>query len=292
MRCALRSSFCCGGVLLLLTLLVSSVSAQGDAPLAAVVVGGHSALALDSVVIPTAPAPKPTPPKPQPAVDRWDLSTDISLTEQSGNRVLRLFAGGLKFSHREKKRYRLDGRLQARYGRSEGEVVARNSYGLLAFDLHPDAHWSPFLSAEAERDPIKRLDLRLNGGAGATYSPFRGKSDLTATMSMGLLYSYENLSSASAEKPEPDPRFLARWNLKAQGKKEIQSSVTLNMLSLFQPAWGEADDYLLRTEAGAKVSLTKRLALSVVYQLNRNSQPPEGVEPTDRLLKTGFEVDF
>ena len=240
-------------------------------------------------MIPKRAAPAPRPPAP----DRWDLSTELSLTDQSGNRVLRLFTGGLKFAHREKKKYRLDGRVQSRYGKSEGEVVARNSYGSLAFELHPDGHWSPFLSAESERDPIKRLDLRLNGGAGATFTPYRGKTPPgSATLSVGLIYSYENLSSADATAPQPDPRFLARWNVKAQGQQKLQSSVTLNLLSLYQPAWGEMEDYLLRTEAGAKVSLTRRLALSVEYQLNRNAQPPEGVEPNDRLLKTGFVVDF
>jgi hypothetical protein len=274
-----------------LFLAASGAAAQQQIPIPApsVVQLPGRILAPDSARIPKKAPPKPRPPAP----DRWDLSTEVGLTDQSGNRVLRLFTGALKFAHREKKKYRLDGRIQSRYGKSEGEVVARSSYGSLAFELHPDGHWSPFLSAESERDPIKRLDLRVNGGAGATYSPFREKNVRTATMSVGLLYSYENLSSKDETSPEPDPRFLARWNIKAQGQQKLESSaVTLNVLSLFQPAWGDMDDYLLRTEAGAKVSLTKRLALSIEYQLNRNAQPPSGVEPNDRLLKTGFVVDF
>lgn len=247
----------------------------------------------DSITV-AMPAPVPAPAPPRPATpDRWDLSTEVSLTDQSGNRVLRLFTGALKFSHREKKKYRLDGRIQSRYGKSEGQVVARNYYSSLGFDLHPGSHWSPFLSGEAERDRIKRLDLRINGGAGATYVPFQGNPKLgSATISVGLLYSYENLTATGPTDPEPEPRSLARWNVKVQGQHKLQSSVTLNMLSLYQPAWGEMDDYLLRTEAGAKVSLTKRLALSVEYQVNRNAQPPVGVEPNDRLLKTGLVVDF
>jgi hypothetical protein len=291
MRVEVRSTSLAAVLGAALLLAANGAAAQQPIPLptASVVQLPGPILAPDSVRIPKKVPPKPRPPPP----DRWDLSTEIGLTDQSGNRVLRLFTGALKFAHREKKKYRLDGRIQSRYGKSEGEVVARSSYGSLAFELHPDGHWSPFLSAETERDPIKRLDLRVNGGAGATYSPFREKNVRTATMSLGLLYSYENLSSKDETSPEPDPRFLARWNLKAQGQQKLESSaVTLNVLSLFQPAWGDMDDYLLRTEAGAKVSLTKRLALSVEYQLNRNAQPPSGVEPNDRLLKTGFVVDF
>ena len=51
-------------------------------------------------------------------------------------------------------------------------------------------------------------------------------------------------------------------------------------------------DYLLRSETEAKVLLTERLALSLGYQLNRTARPPEGVEPDDRLFKTGLIIDF
>ena len=75
-------------------------------------------------------------------------------------------------------------------------------------------------TAEAERDPIKRLDLRLNGGAGATFTPFQGNDRRSATISLGLIYSYENLSSAEPESAGPDPRFLSRWNLRVQGQQQ------------------------------------------------------------------------
>ncbi len=285
LRHRFSTSFAAAG--LGVSLFAGLCAAQGPVPRVVVAPLRAPVLAPESVTVAKPEPPKPPPPPP----DRWALSTELSLTDQSGNSTLRVFTGALKFSHREKKQYRLDGNIQSRYGRSGGEVVARNYYSSLGFDLHPGGHWSPFLSGEAERNPIKRLDLRINGGAGANYVPFEG-GDRTATVSLGLLYSYENLAAADDETPEPDARLLARWNVKVQGQQKLQSSVVLNMLSLYQPAWGEMHDYLLRTEAGAKVSLTKRLALSVQYQLNRDAEPPEGVSPNDRMLKTGFVVDF
>lgn len=231
-------------------------------------------------------------PEPPPKADRWKVSAELSYTDQSGNKVLRLLTGGLNISHLEKDRFKLESSLQSRYGKSDGEVVARNHYGSLIFDLHPNDPWSPFLYANAERDPFKRLDLRLSSGAGAKYTPYRAdKGGGELSLSLALLHSYEDLRPSDRE-PFPDSRNRARWSLRFRGGEEIRSGINVQQTSFFQPTWGEMADYLLRSQTGMKVLLTERLALSVEYQLNRNSRPPVGVEPEDRLFKTGLIIDF
>jgi putative salt-induced outer membrane protein YdiY len=51
-------------------------------------------------------------------------------------------------------------------------------------------------------------------------------------------------------------------------------------------------DYLLRSDTGVRVLLTERLAFSVEYQIKRDSRPPAGIAPNDRLLTTGLIIDF
>ena len=226
--------------------------------------------------------------------DRWNVSAEMSFTDQSGNKVLRLLTGGLKISHREREAFEMDGTVQSRYGKSDGRVVARNHYASLALDLQPKETWSPFLFFNAERDELKRLDLRFNGGAGAKltlYEDPRARNE--ASLSLALLYSFEHLAAAPGTSGVDDgSRSLARWSLRATGRQRVNQSVSVNHTSLLQPATGEMADYLLRTETGARVLLTRRLALSVGYQLSRTNRPPEGVHPDDRLLKTGFIIDF
>jgi hypothetical protein len=222
----------------------------------------------------------------------WKVSAEMSYTDQTGNRVLRLLTGGLKLAHRDRSRYELDGRLESRYGKSNGDVVARNHYASLALDLRPEETWSPFLFFNAERDEFKRLNLRFSGGAGAQYRLYanpRQKSD--ASISLALLYSLEDLRPSEAQPVTPN-RSTARWSVRAKGNQAVGQGITLQHSSFYQPVWDEMADYLLRSETGAKVLLTKRLALSVGYQLSRNNRPPEGVQPDDRLLKTGFIIDF
>jgi hypothetical protein len=222
----------------------------------------------------------------------WKVSAEMSYTDQSGNRVLRLLTGGLKFAHRDRSRYELDGRVESRYGKSNGDVVARNHYASLAFDLRPDDTWSPFIFMNGERDEFKRLNLRFTGGAGAQYTIYDNtQSKSNASVSLALLYSFEDLRSTEAQATIPN-RSVARWSLRVKGNQAVGQGISLQHSSFYQPVYDEVADYLLRSETGAKVLLTKRLALSVGYQLSRNNRPPDGVQPEDRLLKTGFIIDF
>ncbi|HET8655213.1 MAG TPA: DUF481 domain-containing protein [Longimicrobiaceae bacterium] len=241
----------------------------------------------DSIVVTVA---KPEPPKARKRPDRWKISAAFSYTDQSGNKVLRLLTSGLNVSHLDKDRYKLDAMLQSRYGQSDGEVVARNQYGSISINLHPKGMFSPFLYANAERDVFQRLNLRFSGGAGAVFTPFPNR-DGEASLSLALVDSYEDLRATQSD-PKSPTRNLARFNVQLKGSNKVSEGVSIHHTSNFQPAANELADYLLRTDTGMKVVLTEKLALSVDYQLNRNAQPPEGVEPNDRLLKTGFIIDF
>lgn len=236
------------------------------------------------------PSPVPAQQAPEDR-DRWQVGAEISYTDQSGNNDLRLFTAGLELSHLERDDFRLDASVHSRYGRSEGELVARNHYASLAFDLHPQNDWSPFVFADAERDPFKRLDARLSSGAGAKYTFVHRDGANEMSASLALLYAFENLARSEAE-PDPPDRHRARWSLRLRGGRELRTGMTFQHLTFYQPLWDEVADYLLRSETGFTALLTERLALSVEYQFDRTARPPSDVEPDDRLLKTGLIINF
>jgi hypothetical protein len=229
---------------------------------------------------------------------RWKVSAEFSLTDQSGNRSLRLLTGGLNASHLQREDYRLDASVQSRYGRSDGELMALSHQAVLAFDLRPLARWSPFVFTDAERDEFKRLDLRLSSGFGAKHTFVRareGRQELS--LSLALLHSYERIAPQAPDQVQPgtgrvETTHRARWSLRARTSQEIREGVTFRHTTFYQPLWDEVADYLLRSDTGLKILLTERLALSVDYQLKRDARPPPGVEPDDRLLKTGLIIDF
>jgi hypothetical protein len=280
--------------------VIAGLSLLLTAPLSAVAQGL-------AVPVPVAPAlrppvdltarPEPEPAQPakpaEPPPDRWTLAAELSYTDQSGNKSLRLLTGGFKFSHREKQRFELDGTIQSRYGQSEGEVVARNYFGNINFSPYKDSRVTPSFSLKAERDPFKRLDVRFLGSAGAKITPFRaGKG--TGEMSLFLMTSYEfqNLQVEVDDTEGEEFSHVPRWTMEMRGNRKINESVTAHVQSSYEPSWGELANYLLRSQTGMKVLLTEQLALSVEYQFNRTNQPPEGVAPDDRLFKTGIIIDF
>lgn len=237
-------------------------------------------------------APVPTPQSRQPAPRRWKMGAEFSYTDQSGNKALSLFTGGFKFSHQDKQAFALDGELNSRYGKSEGEVVARNHFGAVNFSPRSTSLWAPSISLKAERDPFKRLDLRFSGGAGARFTPYRReRSSDNASLSLRLAYEYTNLRE-TPNSPEREIQHRPRWTMEARGTQQLRPGITAQHQSSFEPSWGELANYLLRSQTGMKILLTKRLALSVEHQLSRTNRPPVGVEPDDRLFKTGIIIDF
>ncbi len=225
-------------------------------------------------------------------IDRWDGSAELSYTDQSAERSIRLLTAGFSISHLLTERYELSASTETRYGRADDEVIARNHHATLAFDFQPRETLSPFVFAEVERDRPRRLNLRASGGAGAKYTLFRGPAETDeASVSLALLSSYQNFGEADDEPARAD-RVRARWSLRARGSRELRPGLSVRQLSLVQPVWDDASNYLLRSESGLKMLLMEKAALSVVYQLTRNSEPPLGVEANERILKTGLILDF
>jgi len=223
--------------------------------------------------------------------DRWALSAELSYTDQSGNSDLRVFAGGIKARHLDRDLFRLDASLESRYGRSDGEVVARRHEGSLAFDLHPRHTWTPFLFTAAQRDPIRRLGLRLSSGLGAKYTVERPRREPEMSISLALLHDYDRIRPQT-EDEVTEVRHRARWSLRVRGGQQINDHLLIEHNSFYQPVWDEMADYLLRTDTGAKIGLTDRLALAISYRYNRNALPPEGVDPDDHILQTGVAINL
>jgi putative salt-induced outer membrane protein YdiY len=231
------------------------------------------------------------PPAERARPERWKASAELSYTDQTGNRTLRVLTGGFKASHLKRDHFRLDASVQSRYGEGNEGVVARNHFGSLAFDLRPEDTLSPFLFVDAEHDRFKRINARVSGGVGAKVTLYSSGGNDEASISMAMLVSHENFVATEAD-PRPESRTIGRASLRVRGRQEVHTGLRLHHVSYFQPLVDQMADYLLRSESGVRASLNRRLALSVVYEYNRTALPPQGVVPDDRILRTGLIFDF
>lgn len=221
-------------------------------------------------------------------VDRWAAAAELSMTAASGNQEMTVVATSFTLRHLRQELFDFQLKLQARYGSSRGEQVVENYQGTFNFDIGPRHRWSPFIYSTAEHDPFKRLDIRVNSGAGAKYRLYRTEDRGEASLSLAMLHSYEALSSGTAT----PTKNTARWSVRLTGTRKLRDGVTLSSEALYEPVVDDVGDYLLTFDAGLKVLVTQHIALSVTHEYNQDTTPAEGVGEIDRLLKAGIIIEL
>ena len=219
--------------------------------------------------------------------DTWSAEAGLTLQASGGNESLTVFTTTLGLSHlrTDVAEFSADGRF--RYGESEGEKVAENLRGNVTMDLWPQATWSPFLFATAEQDPIKRLDARVNGGAGAKRTFFQdGWSE--ASVSGAILYSYENLEVADSL--GDGITQTARWSWRVRARKELGEGSRIEQVVFFLPAWDRLADYQLESVTKLRVAINKTLSFTTDILYQRDNTPAPDVGPDDYSISVGLSM--
>lgn len=239
---------------------------------------GLSLLALAALAAPVAA---------QEAPETWNAEAGLTLQASGGNESLTAFTTTLGLSHLRTDVFEASINGRFRYGESEGERVAQNTRGDISLDLWPQADWSPFLFATAENDPIKKLQARVNGGAGAKRTFWQnGWSEVS--LSGAVLYSYENLEVADSL--GDGVTQTARWSWRVRGRKELQAGTRIEQTVFFQPAWDRLVDYQLESVTKIRVALNESLAFTTDILYQRDNTPAPDVGPDDYSISVGLSL--
>lgn len=219
-----------------------------------------------------------------PPPDRWKFGSDLALTATSGNQSFAILTAGLQLKHLQVESYEFELDTQARYGRSEGEDIARKLQGSMKFDFHPEAVWSPFFFVQAEHDRFRSLSLRLQGGAGAKYT-FWSEGDDEVSLSLAALYDRERLDDEPASE-------RARWSWRGRLDKELATDLRFSNTTFYQPVWDRAADYLITSRTALSTRVTDHVALNITHLFERDSTPPEDVRKSDQTFTVGLRIEL
>ena len=219
--------------------------------------------------------------------DRWATEVAFALNTSGGNERLTILTSEVGLSHLETSLYEASFGARFRYGRSEGVEVAQNLRGSATVDLWPQAGWSPFLFATAENDPFKKLEARLNGGAGVKRT-FWQEEWSEVSLSGAVLYSYENLEVI--ESLGNGVSETARWSWRGRARRQFGEGRRLEQIVFYQPEWDEFGDYLLESHTSGRWSLTRSLAFFTTFIYERDSTPAPEVGPEDWSLAVGLTL--
>ena len=242
------------------------------------------ALALLLFILGSRPLSAQDPDTPE-DTERWGAEMGFVLNTSGGNEQLTVLTSNIGLSHLETSSYEATFDARFRYGRSEGEEVARNTRADASIDLAPNGVWSPFLFASAENDPHKKLTVRLNGGSGVKRTFWQaGWSEVS--VSGAVLYSYEELD---IEELDGDGvTQTARWSWRGRARREFGTGRRLEQVLFFQPEWDDFGDYLLDSHTTGRWSLTESLAFVTTILYERDSTPAPDVGPDNWSLAVGL----
>ncbi len=224
------------------------------------------------------------------AAKAWRTQLELGFTGSSGNSSLSSLQTGISVQRLETESIGFEVSVYYRYGKSEETVVADLFRTELKFDILPEARWSSLLFASATRDPVRRLNLRANGGAGGKYTLWRGGRG-RSSISAAAIFNYEDFKVADGQDPPPTERTV-RWSTRYKLNLDLGAGTTIEHITFYQPVWDVPDDFYLSVANTFQSEVAGGLSLVVKHEYQHDDSPPEGIEKDDQFLSVGFRYVF
>jgi hypothetical protein len=246
---------------------------------------GDTARAVRDTTLPRRDSVQVRIPLPPPAPLPWRFQLDFGFQDVSGNRNLTVFNSAFTVERRQQDRFTMTNKIEARYGKSNGvEAVNYQAIGL-RFDWHPRAPISPFLGLDVQRDLIRKIEVRAQGGMGANFN-LDTRDDRRTYVSVGLVFDHQQLTPDVSPRTADDTRFY----LRAARTRLLGPTTRIELTAKIQPSTRDLGDYLASGLAIVRLNVTRRLGLALRFEILRDSKPAPGVSPNDRSLSASLSL--
>lgn len=128
--------------------------------------------------------------------------------------------------------------------------------------------------------------LRINFVRETENDSAKSKSDISATIGLGLMWEYENYSN-----PARTTRLIRSTNYFSVGW-QFDSRANLKIINYFQPALENFSDYRILSEGRLSFKLAKSVTFRTVLNFRYDNDPQEGIEKHDLDILNGISVTF
>lgn len=135
-----------------------------------------------------------------------------------------------------------------------------------------------------EKSYSLKVANRTQGGAGFAYNVLDRPDSLQLNISDGLLYEYSELVPTDSTR---DRYSTIRNSLRVRLRIRVQRYITLDGVAFVQQSLGDANDYIVKSNATLSVKLKRWLALSAALNYNRVQR----TRSENLLLSFGVTVD-
>ncbi|HMO25708.1 MAG TPA: DUF481 domain-containing protein [Tepidisphaeraceae bacterium] len=168
-------------------------------------------------------------------------------------------------------------------GRGDDKVTTKDNWDAFGkYDRFWDEKWYGFVTMKVERDRIANLEYRLSPGVGIGYQWMEGPV-WNFTTEAGVSYVYESY--------EDDNNDYVALRLAYRYDRKLTDDVLLFHNLEWLPAFEDPADYILTTDLGVRVKMTKDFFVEGKVEWKRDSEPAEGALKNDLryLLGVGWQ---
>jgi len=213
-----------------------------------------------------------------------------SLDWRTGNVALLRVIGSALFTYRTGE-HTLIWSSKGDYGESGGDPFISQVFSHLRYQarLGEVLTWEVFGQVSSAR--FKRLRFRGLVGTGPRVALVEGEA---GGVSVGVAYMFEHESLNTSDYPASG-RTDAHHRLSAYvtGRVSLAEQLSLVHTTYLQPRFDAfADDVRVSSETDLVVSLAKRLAITLGFDLAYDAEPPAGVDSLDTALTVGLSWGF
>lgn len=135
-------------------------------------------------------------------------------------------------------------------------------------DYEPFERWHPFVFGKVESSLEKQIDLRYDGGAGATYTVLRDERT-RFDLSVALL---AERTRPRVESEAPDTT-LARWSTRLRARRSwADDRLTVSSESVYRPQFRDFENYIVTSRSSLAFQLTEVVSLKLTFVDNYDSE--------------------
>lgn len=226
----------------------------------------------------------------QEAPDRWQSQVELGLNGASGNAsftVLRT-GGSLKYSRSGQAEFEVS--TLFRYGKNDSKVISNDLRGSAKLDWKPGSRFNPFTYVTATRDEIRKLDAKINAGAGARWTAVNGERTRVALSGAAVL-DYENYR-AEPGAPDPASEKVFRVSGRLEAGHTFASGASFKHVMFWEPEPANFSDYNLQMTNSVSTRLLTNVALGFEHEYLHDEIPPPGVKKDDTKFSAVVRLVF
>ena len=216
----------------------------------------------------------------------WDGDVEARFALASGNTEYLEFAGGASLQF-VASRHRVRAFTNASVRNANDEKVAESLLAHLRHNYRLTPVFSSLVFLQHSSDPFRRIERRTLAGAGTRVDLVR-EAEWEASIGLSAMYEGEEFT----DDPSGDVEHELRGSFFASAIGDVTETLRIDLSAFYQPLFSDWGDDRVFFASSLRTRVIGGLDLLVGFDLTHESRPPEGVEPTDVRLGTGFVLDF